>query len=99
MVIRDVKRILSQRQEATLSELVFELRCERSMVRVAIDFWADRGRIELVRAEAKSHAEAKTHALEEVPAPDSAACSSGCGGCGLVQICTSPAMRYRWIDP
>lgn len=90
MIIRDLKTVLSQKREATLSELAVELESDRPMVRAAIDFWRERGRIEVITTESEAVGAAS------VAAGTSASCAGACGGCVLTPFCASPAVRYRW---
>ena len=85
MILRELKDILTERGEATLPELVAGLRCERQMVRAAIDYWKGRGQILIVEPPEQQSAE-------------TVSCKSSCTDCGLVTLCTTPTVHYRWID-
>jgi len=85
MILRELKEILTERGEATLPELVAVLRCERQMIRAAIDYWKGRGQIIVVEPNEQQQAQ-------------TVSCKSSCTDCGLMTLCSTPTVHYRWID-
>ncbi len=99
MIIRDLKSVLSKKREATLPELVLELGSDRPMVRAAIDYWRQRGQVEIVTARSEPAGAAADAAAADasVRAADPIVeCGGSCGGCVLTPFCASPTILYRW---
>lgn len=88
MIIREVKRILTERKEATVHDLAIELGCGRSMVLAALDYWTRRGMVEAIDP---------TVPVAPAFAAASPSCGSGCDGCALVATCVQPQTFFRWV--
>ncbi|HUX12307.1 MAG TPA: hypothetical protein VMW87_04725 [Spirochaetia bacterium] len=91
MIIRDVKRVLVLKREATLAELVVDLGSERPLIRAALEYWRDRGSVEVVQLPGDAGLFGTQTGVSS--------CGGACGACVLSPACLSPSVHYRWIEP